>query len=271
MNSCTSAAASEGSFEETQVRSRVDIAGVLIDKIDLENTMARVAVSCEGRRSLQIVTANLNFITLARRHAFFKNAINNAGLTVADGRILLWLTRLVKDPAPEQITGHDLIHRCTELGRQKGYRMFLLGGKPGIAAALAKKLEAENPGLQVRGTDGGRFAFDGGNPQCDEVVKQVRRFSPHFLFVALGAPKQDVWIARNLEACGAAVAVGVGGVFDTLTGSLPRATRWMQVAGLESVYQLLVAPRRYWRRYLLDDPPTLLHVLCSIAVNRLRA
>ncbi|CAG0946427.1 N-acetylglucosaminyldiphosphoundecaprenol N-acetyl-beta-D-mannosaminyltransferase [Gammaproteobacteria bacterium] len=254
----------------TTPRRRVDIEGVLLDRIDLADTMARVTRSCETRRPLQIVTANLNFITLARRKGFFRQAINDAGLTVVDGRILLWITRWLGEPAPEQITGHDLMRECLALGRERGYRMFLLGGMPGVAAELAKTLESRNPGLRVQGMDGGRFTETGEAEQNSMILTRIREFDPHFLFVALGAPKQDVWISRNLAAASPAVAVGVGGVFDTLVGRLPRAPRWMQLAGLESLYQLIIEPRRYGRRYLLDDPPTLARIVGGIAMRHLR-
>jgi N-acetylglucosaminyldiphosphoundecaprenol N-acetyl-beta-D-mannosaminyltransferase len=241
-------------------RPQLTIQGVAIDRLELTAVMQRIEAACEARRPLQIVTVNVNFLTIARRKPFFREVLNGAGLSVADGRILLWVSRLFGRPFPEQITGHDLMRECLALGRARGYRMFLLGGMPGVAEQLAARLEREHPGLRVEGTDGGRFSATGDTDQQAELGARIRAFAPHLLFVALGAPKQDAWIAKHLEEVGGAVAVGVGGVFDTLTGTLPRAPRWMQVCGLESLYQLLIDPRRYARRYLLDDPPTLLRI-----------
>ena len=147
--------------------------------------------------------------------------------------------------------------------------MLLLGGAPGVADQVALALRARHPGLEVKAVHGGRFSDDG-DTDDPALAAEVRQFKPHLSFVALGAPKQEMWIARNLRELQLGTAVGVGGVFDTLAGRLPRAPRWLQIAGLESLFQLVVEPRRYWRRYLLEDPPTLVRLVCELVARRLK-
>lgn len=231
--------------------------------------MARVQQACLAREALQIVTVNVNFLTLARRKPFFRAVLNGAGLAVVDGRVLLWVLRLAGVPAPTQVTGHDLMREGVDLAAREGLGLFLLGGAPGVAEELAALLVTRHPGLRVAAAQGGRFTETGESEDDPALLARIRDFAPHLLFVALGAPKQDAWIARNLPAVGA-VAVGVGGVFDTLTGRLPRAPRWMQIAGLESLFQLVIEPRRYARRYLWDDWPTLLRLLYLACAMRFR-
>lgn len=250
------------------MRPQTDVLGLRVDRIGLAGTLERIADACTTGEALQIVTVNLNFVTIARRDPAFLRAVNSAGLAVADGRILLWITQALGEPVPEQVTGHDLVRECIPVARQCGWKVFLLGGPPGVAEEVAQGLRCKHPGLQIDATDGGRFAADGQAEQPAELVARIRKFAPQLLFVALGAPKQDLWIARHLAELGVPVAVGVGGVFDTLSGRLPRAPRWMQVAGLESLFQLLIEPRRYARRYLLDDPPTLLRAAWSVFTRR---
>lgn len=251
-------------------RRRVDLDGILLDPMDLPEVMAELEQACATRAPLQIMTVNVNTLTLAHKKPFFPQVMRDAGIALVDGRLLLWILRLAGEVAPRQVTGHDLMRACIPLAVERGWRIFLLGGAPGVAESLAAKLTAENPGLCVEGTDGGRFTETGGNDDNDALIARLRAFGPHLLFVALGNPKQDAWIGRNLEAVGGAVAMGVGGVFDTLTGSLPRAPRWMQVAGLESLFQLCIHPGRYWRRYLIEDPPTLWRLL-RLALRQRRA
>lgn len=248
---------------------RVELDGLFLTSVDLAEVMARIERACLAGEPLQVMTINLNLLTLARRKPFFRSVINGADMALVDGRILLWLLRGAGEAVPEQITGHDLMRECLALGQRRGLRMFLLGGAPGVAERLAARLEAENPGLRVMGTDGGRFTETGEGSEDAELIPRIRAFAPHLLFLALGQPKQDAWIARNLLAVGGPVAMGVGGVFDTLSGTLPRAPRWMQRAGLESPYQLVIDPKRYWRRYLLDDPPTLARLLGQVLRRRL--
>ena len=248
----------------------LEIDGLRLDAIGLHEVLARVERACDTRSPLHVVTVNVGHLSLARGDDALRRAINAAGLAIVDGRLLLWLARLRGTPSPEQVTGHDLVREGLALAARRGWRVFLLGGAPGVAASLARTLERERPGLRAEGAEGGRFTDDG---RCDgdaEILARIRAFAPHLLFVALGAPKQELWLARNLQASGALVGAGVGGVFDTLAGTLGRAPRWMQVAGLESPYQLAVAPRRFARRYLLRDPPTLLRVAAAVTASRLR-
>ena len=242
---------------------------VAYDRVRLAEVMDRIQQACRQGTPLQIVTVNLNFVTLARRDPLFVRAIREAGLSVVDGKILQIATRLVGEPAPEHITGHDLVRESIALAQRERYGIFLLGAAPGVAAEVAQKLERDHPGLRAMGTHHGNFTRQGTTERQSELVQQIREFSPKFLFVGLGAPKQDLWLARHLAELSVPVGIGVGCVIDVLAGRMPRAPRWVQRAGLESPFQLVTTPRRYAKRYLVDDIPTLLRVAGFIARRRL--
>lgn len=246
-----------------------ELLGVRIDLVSLRQLSDIFRQPRSYLRSpLQIVTLNMNFLTLARRHSNLAHVLNSAGLVVADGRILLWLLRLMGLKPPDQITGHDLFDMAVKNASREGRGIFLLGGAEGVAERLAQRLQDRFPGGRFFGTHHGEFDLAGNTSENAQLIAQIRCFEPTYLFVALGCPKQERWISANLEAAGVPIAVGVGCVFDVADGRLPRAPKWVQRAGLESGFQMLVAPGRYARRYLLEDPPTVVAALREIWLRR---
>jgi exopolysaccharide biosynthesis WecB/TagA/CpsF family protein len=202
------------------------------------------------------MTINLDFLSLAQRDAQFRQTINRADLAVADGMPLVWAARLKDQPLAERITGVDLVNESCRLAAQTGQGVFLLGAAPGVADAAAQRLEARYPGLRVVGVHSPPFRPL--TPTEDEaIVRTIRAAAPGLLFVAFGAPRQDLWIRAHLDALNVRVAMGVGCVLDLLAGKATRAPDWMQKAGLEWSYRLIQEPRRLWRRYILDDMPML--------------
>jgi len=249
------------------VQARVRILGIHFDRIGLDEVREKVRCLPDGGK-LRIVTANIQFIREARINPEFGVTVNTADLVVADGMPLVWISRVLGASIPQQVTGHDLFRDFTAKAASDGLSVFLLGGGPGVASEAATRLRAEYPGLRVMGADGGYFSRQGEAEDPEQLRQIINGFNPYFLFVALGCPKQDLWIARNIAELNARVCVGVGGVFDVYVGRLSRAPRWMQRWGLESVFQLLVAPRRYAKRYLFEYPPTAACILYA-ALQRL--
>ncbi len=247
-----------------------DLLGVRVDLISWEQISEIFRRPRSSLRSpLHIVTLNVNFLTRARRCSSLTAVFNSAGLIVADGRILLWLLRLLGLRPPDQITGHDLFDLAVESASREGAGVFLLGSAKGIAERVAQRLQERFPNGRFFGTHHGEFDLEGNTSGNSELIAQIRSFDPTYLFVALGCPRQERWIAANLGAVDVPIAVGVGCVFDVADGLLPRAPKWVQLAGLESGFQILIAPGRYARRYIFEDPPTVLAALREIWRRRL--
>jgi N-acetylglucosaminyldiphosphoundecaprenol N-acetyl-beta-D-mannosaminyltransferase len=238
-------------------RTKNRILGVRLDPLERAAAIEHVLRSLLDGTPLRIATVNLDFIRLARREPRLAEALESADLATCDGKLLQWVVRLGGSAPPEQITGHDLVDACCALAAETGARVLLLGGAPRIAARAAQALRARHPGLVVAGEHGGRFDENGVPERAAVLEQRIRVFAPVFVFVGLGCPKQELWLARNLAPLGIRVGAGVGSVLDVLAGGLPRAPRWMQGAGLEALFQLLAAPRRYSARYVLRDPPVL--------------
>lgn len=242
-------------------RDCADIMGVLIDRTRRDQVISYVDSFVQSGRPHQIVTVNVDFLNIAHRDRSFVQLLNDAALAVPDGMPLVWVSQIVGRRLPERITGTDLLCDCAALAARKGYRLFLLGAAPGVADAAADLLSERYPGLAVVGTYS--------PPECGEftpqenakIVELVRAARPEMLFVALGTPKQEKWIYQNLQDLGVPVCIGVGGVFNFITGRIPRAPQPLQRAGLEWLFRLLLEPRRLWRRYLVDDTRALSRAL----------
>ena len=248
------------------LRPRVDLGGVLVDQVDLQSALERVRrflpVGTQARRPHQIVTVNLDFISIAHDNSTFQQLLNQADLAVADGMPLVWLSRLKGIPLPQRVAGVDLFDECCALAAEEGRGVFLLGAAPGVADKAAERLKERYPGLLVVGT----YAPPRGpmtRKENERIVRMVRRAAPDFLFVALGAPRQDLWIRENMERLNVPVAMGVGCVFDLFAGAVNRAPEWMQRSGLEWAFRLGQEPTRLWRRYLLNDLPVLGRLLMT--------
>lgn len=239
-----------------EVRQRVDLGGVLIDRVDLSSAMNRVRGFLRSGKSNQIVTVNLDFVAIARRDEGFRETLNSAEMAVADGMPLVWVSRLGEQPVPQRLTGVDLVDECCRVAVETDTSIFLLGAGPGVADTAADTLRKRFPGLRVVGVYAPPFG-----PLTDEenehIIQLVRAARPDFLFVALGAPQQDVWIRNNRDRLDVPVCMGIGCVLDLLAGVVSRAPNWMQDSGLEWLFRLAQEPARLWRRYIVDDMPVL--------------
>jgi N-acetylglucosaminyldiphosphoundecaprenol N-acetyl-beta-D-mannosaminyltransferase len=243
-----------------EARRRVDLGGVLIDRVDRGAAVDRVRDFLRSGKSHQIVTVNLDFVAIARRDHGFRDTLNAADLAVADGMPLVWISRLGDQPVPQRLTGVDLVGECCRVALETDTSVFLLGAAPGVADTAADELRRRFPGLRVAGVYAPPFG-----PLSDEenerIIQIIRAARPDFLFVALGAPQQDVWIRNNLDRLDVPVCMGIGCVLDLLAGVVSRAPNWMQEAGLEWLFRLAQEPARLWRRYIVDDAPVLVWLL----------
>jgi N-acetylglucosaminyldiphosphoundecaprenol N-acetyl-beta-D-mannosaminyltransferase len=193
----------------------------------------------------QVVTVNTEFVMEAQRNGAFREAINSAALVIADGIGIVWATYLGKVPVPERITGTDTVMELAKRCARSGYRLYLLGASPGVAEQAASRLQAIAPGLEIAGT----YAGSPAPGEEDVILARLDAAGADILCVAYGAPAQDLWIRRNLARLPVAVAMGVGGAFDFLSGRQRRAPLAIQRLGLEWLYRLYREPWR-WRRML---------------------
>ncbi|QDS90359.1 Putative N-acetylmannosaminyltransferase [Rosistilla ulvae] len=226
----------------------VEIWGVPFSRLTLGQTLQHVDGLIAAGRPGYFITANLNYNMLTSQHPQLRQVNDNASFIVCDGMPMVWRSQWTDRPLPERVAGSELIYALTQWSAHKGHRIYFLGGAPGVAQAAADKLSDRYPGLTVAGVHSPPF-----RPLSDrehaELIEEIRGSQPDIVYVAMGQPKGELWIAENYQQIGAPVCVQIGASFDFVAGGVARAPRWIQRAGLEWCYRMLQEPRRLARRY----------------------
>jgi N-acetylglucosaminyldiphosphoundecaprenol N-acetyl-beta-D-mannosaminyltransferase len=232
--------------------TKIKILGTLVDNINLAETISWIEQRVLAYRQNPaeqppqiIVTANPEYVMLARQHPDFQALINQAGLVTPDGIGLLYAAKLLGKPFKGRVTGVALVQALAKQlsDKRADISLFLLGAGEGIAEKAAQELRSRYPYLKIVGTFAGNADAEGDSLALAHIVPS----EPDIILVAYGQMKQDWWSVRNLDKSGAAIAIGVGGVFDYLSGNAKLAPAWMRKAGLEWFYRLYREPWR-WRR-----------------------
>ena len=222
------------------------VLGVRVDCLDMSAALDRIEQFVEEGGHHQVATVNPEFVMSAQKDPEFSKVLELADLCLADGTGVVWAARRQGCELGGPVPGVDLIPPLAALCARRGFRLFLLGAAPGVAAELAARLRTEHAGLEV--------AAHSGSPEHssdEETLRLIHEHRAQVLLVAFGAPKQDLWIARLGGRLGVSVAIGVGGAFDYLTGRVPRAPVWMRGAGLEWLHRLANQPWRIRRMVVL--------------------
>jgi len=232
--------------------NRVRFGNIWVDWLTFAGALDAIERLIDAGAGGMVFTPNVDHVVQAETNAAFRDAYARADLSLADGQPILWASRLLGAALPEKISGADLVEPLLVRAARRGWRVFLVGGMPGSAKAVAKRFATAH-GVQIAGVEDGRVDLARG-PADEALVARIARARPDLLLVALGAPKQELWIAAHRERLAPAVSLGVGAALDFLAGAMPRAPRWMQRTGLEWLYRLAREPRRLAVRYLRDDP-----------------
>jgi N-acetylglucosaminyldiphosphoundecaprenol N-acetyl-beta-D-mannosaminyltransferase len=230
---------------------RVRIGPVWLDALTFAETLDEIERRAASGMGGAVFTPNVDHMVNLARSPAFRAAYGRASLALVDGQALLWASRLLGTGLPEKISGSDLVPRVLERAGKRGLRVYFLGGAKGVAAEAAE-VARRRYGVAVAGVDSPMVARDGEAPA--EVIARVLEARPHLLLVALGAPKQELFVDRYREELGSIVSLGIGASLDFVAGRVRRAPAWVSRAGFEWLFRMAQDPRRLARRYLLDDP-----------------
>ena len=199
-----------------------------------------------------VFTANTDHVMQAETNEQFAAAYSRSKLTLADGQPLVWASHLLGTTLPERVAGSDLLMPLLKLASERGLRVFLLGSQTHILRRAIVKAEDKFPDLLIVGHLSPTVSSDVRDWEVSDIMGEVARHNPDIVIVALGAPKQELFIDKALQYCPTAVMLGLGASLDFLAGEVSRAPYWMRSVGLEWLFRLVQEPRRLWKRYLRD-------------------
>lgn len=246
MNSLPSPLGGQLATETARPIKRVSVLGVGVDDITPDEALQRLLGWIDDRTTHYVVTPNPEIVMLARRDPQLGRDLAQAHLAIPDGVGLLWAARLLGTPLRARIPGSALVPWLAERSASRGDRWFLLGAAPGVAEEAGRILTRRYPGLSIVGAFAGE-ASPAGDAETRAAVAAAMPVD--VLLVAYGAPRQEAWMARNLDL-GIPVMIGVGGAFNYITGRSPLAPAWLRRLGFEWLYRLVTEPWR-WRRQLV--------------------
>jgi N-acetylglucosaminyldiphosphoundecaprenol N-acetyl-beta-D-mannosaminyltransferase len=236
---------------------RVEFMGCPFDRVTLDQAVERCEEFVHSGRPHRLVVVNAAKIVKMDQDPRLGEIVRSADLITADGMSVVWASRLLRQPLPERVAGVDLMERLVERAAAKDHRVYFFGAREEVVQHTVATYQRRYPALQVAGWRDGYF-----DPQDEgTIVAQIRDSRPDILFVALGTPAKEYWIARHLGALGVPVCHGVGGGFDVVAGLVKRAPLWVQRAGMEWLWRTLQEPRRMWKRYLTTNTLFLLKLL----------
>lgn len=231
---------------------RINVLGVGFDNVTMKEAVARGTELLGQPGAHYVVTPNPEIVEVCRENPEAMRAVNGADLVLADGIGVVKGARMLGTPLKTKVPGIEFAAGLMEEMAAKGMSLYLLGAKPGVAETAGKRLEEKYPGLTIAGTHDGYFQDDG------PVIEAIRNSGADAVFVCLGAPKQELWMARNGSATDARLLCGLGGSLDVFAGTVKRAPRFWSDHGLEWFYRLCKEPRRIGR--MMKLPLFLVHV-----------
>ncbi|MCL2201130.1 MAG: WecB/TagA/CpsF family glycosyltransferase [Oscillospiraceae bacterium] len=239
---------------------RVNVLGIGFDNLSLEQSATLAFDKITSKEKTYAVTPNPEIVWLSRRNEALRSAINSAGLVLPDGIGVIYGAKILGTPLSHgRVPGIDFAAALFCKMAKAGLSVFLMGAKPGVAATAGENLAKTYPGLIIAGTADGYFT------DSAPIIEKINSSRPDLLLVCLGAPKQELWMAENLEKLDVPLCAGLGGSLDVFAGNVKRAPVFFQKAGLEWLYRIFKEPKRLARSVSL--PLFILRVIVKRITN----
>ena len=216
-----------------------------INNVTMPETIAAIEQMIEADKKSYVVAINVDVVMKIEEDSYLKKVVDNADMVLVDGKPLVWISKLHGKPLKAKISGSDLVPLLCEVAAEKGYKIFIIGGKDGIAEQAKEKLENRLPKIKIVGTYAPPFGFEKNESELDKINQMISEAHPDLLIACFGCPKQEKYNAK--------VSVCAGATVDFLAGNVKRAPRWMSDHGLEWFYRFTQEPKRMFKRYFVDD------------------
>lgn len=227
--------------------NRLNVLGVGVDTYSMEDAANVLVAAMEQDKPFSVYTPNSEIILYAYNNPDYMKILNRGDMITPDGIGVVYASKILKRPLSERVGGFDLANLVLQKIAGTGKRVYLFGGKPGVAEEAAKNICQLYPGTEICGTADGYFDAE----KEREIIKDIQDKKPDLLFVCLGFPKQETWIDAHKNELSAKVCMGIGGSLDVFAGTVKRAPEGFQKLGLEWLYRLLKQPSRFIRMLAL--------------------
>lgn len=226
---------------------RIEVLGVPVDCVDMQQALISIENMLKGECAQTIIAVNPEKIIKAQNDPFLLQRLKNAGLLIPDGIGVVIAARLLEGVKIKRVPGSELMPEICRLSAEKGYKVFLFGASPDVNLATSTKLKEQFPGISIVGCSHG-FLDD---KEMPGLITNINDSNAEILFVALGSPRQEIWMDENLKHLNVKVCQGVGGTFDVISGRVKRAPEVFRKIHLEWFYRLITQPKRLFRQTAL--------------------
>lgn len=232
--------------------ARIKFLNTYVDNLTMPEAVDKAEQLIEQDGCSYVVTPNLDHIVILEDDREFAEVYSNADLVLADGKPLIWISKLMKNPIKEKISGSDFFPYLCEMCANRGFSIFILGAAEGVADKAAENLCKKYQGLKIVGTYSPPFGFEKNESELKVIESLVRKARPDVLAVSLGSPKGEKFLYKHLEEYGVSLGISIGATIDFEAGNVKRAPKWMADSGLEWLFRITQDPKRLVKRYWND-------------------
>ena len=224
-----------------------------VNNVNMNEAIQAIEDMIASEKKSYIVAINVDVVMKIENDSYLKEITDKADMVLVDGKPLEWIAKWHKRPIKAKISGSDLVPILCKRAAEKGYSVYIIGGKEGIAEKAKQNLERDLPGIRIVGTYAPPFGFEKNENELNKINSMISDTHPDLLIACFGCPKQEKWIYENYQKYDAKVSVCAGATVDFLAGNVNRAPKWMSNHGLEWFYRFLQEPKRMFKRYFVDD------------------
>lgn len=224
-----------------------------VNNVNMDEAIQAIEDMIASEKKSYIVAINVDVVMKIENDSYLKEITDKADMVLVDGKPLEWIAKWHKRPIKAKISGSDLVPLLCKRAAKKGYSLFIIGGKDGIAEKAKQNLERDLPEIKIVGTYSPPFGFERDETELSRINEMISDVHPDILIACFGCPKQEKWIYENYQKYNARVSICAGATVDFLAGNVNRAPRWMSNHGLEWFYRFLQEPKRMFKRYFIDD------------------
>lgn len=224
-----------------------------VNNLNMLETIEAIEKMIASDKKSYVVAINVDVVMKIEKDPYLKKIVDSADMVLVDGKPLIWISKWHGNKVKAKISGSDLVPLLCEVAAEKKYKIFIIGGKDGIAEQAKKRLESKLPNIRIVGTYAPPLGFEKNENEIEKINQMISEVQPDLLITCFGCPKQEKWIYENIEKYDAKVSVCAGATVDFLAGNVKRAPRLMSEHGLEWFYRFAQEPKRMFRRYFIDD------------------